>query len=273
MYDRVILPIDGSQRALAPLPYAEHLARTWRRQLEVLHVATDHDGPPVTPPEDYDLTVVEAPAAAPAICDHARTSEPPALLCMASRGRTAVGEALFGTVTAQVIRHLHAPLVVTGPKLLAAAPTPLAPTQEPDLRRLLVCLDGSATSASILPTARTWASELGLELILLHITYPLGDPRIGELTVPEETREVTAQLRRTAHELTNVGIDATWHVIEDTHPPTGIIHQATHRGADLIVMATHGRTGLARMLTGSVTTEVVRTAPMPVLTLRPEHLT
>ena len=265
MYERIILPFDGAQRALAPLPYAEQLAHTWQCPLEVLHVAPANDLPAEAQPEDHDVTVIEADDPAPAICDHLRASAPPGLLCMASRGRTAAGEALFGTVTGQVIRRLHAPLVVTGPKLQA-------PRHQRDLRRLLVCLDGSTTSASILPTARTWATELGLALDLIHITYPLGDPTIGEITIPEETRAITAELRRTADELTNAGIDTNWQVIEDTHPPSGIIRQAAYRSADLIVMATHGRTGLARMLTGSVTTDVIRNAPLPILTLRPEHL-
>ena len=265
MYERIILPFDGAQRALAPLPYAEELAHTWQAPLEILHVATANDLPAEVKPAGHDVTVIQADDPAQAIGDHMRASDPPGLLCMASRGRTAAGEALFGTVTGQVVRHLHAPLVVTGPKLQA-------PTRQHDIRRLLVCLDGSTTSASILPTARNWASELGLELVLIHVTYPLGDPTIGDFTVPEETRALTAELRRTTDELTQAGIDASWQVIEDTHAPTGIIHQAAYRAADLIVMATHGRTGLARILTGSVTTEVIRNAPIPILTLRPEHL-
>ena len=265
MYERIILPFDGAQLALAPLPYAEQLANTWQCPLEVLHVAPANDLPAEAQPEGHDVTVIQADDPAPAICDHLRASAPPGLLCMASRGRTAAGEALFGTVTGQVIRRLHAPLVVTGPKLQA-------PGRQRDLRRLLVCLDGSTTSASILPTARTWATELGLELDLIHITYPLGDPTFSDFTVPEETRAVTAELKRTVDELTQAGLDARWHVVEDTHAPTGIIRQAAYHAADLIVMATHGRTGLARILTGSVTTDVIRNAPIPVLTLRPEHL-
>ncbi len=266
MYDRIILPFDGARRALAPLPYAEELAHTWRAPLEILHVATEDDPAAEAQPEDHDVHVVHAPAPAPAICDHVRASDPPGMLCMASRGRTATGEALFGTVTGEVVRHLHAPLVVTGPRLRA-------PTRKRDLRRLLVCLDGSTTSASILPTARTWASELDLELDLIHITYPLGDPTIGDITVPEETRAISTELRRTTDELAQAGITTSWQVIEDARPASGIIRQAAFRSADLIVMATHGRTGLARMLTGSVTTDVIRHAPLPILTLRPEHLT
>ncbi|MBS3939712.1 MAG: universal stress protein [Actinobacteria bacterium] len=265
MYERIVLPFDGAHRALAPLPYAQQLAHTWQARLEILHVATDIDLPAEAQPAGHDVRVIQAPDPAQAIGEYMRASDPPGLLCMASRGRSAAGEALFGTVTGQVIRHLNAPLVVTGPKLRA-------PTHQRDLRRLLVCLDGSATSASIVPTARTWATELGLELVLIHVTYPLGDPSIGEITVPVETRVVADELRRTADELTQVGLNVRWHLVEDTQPASGIIHQAAHRDADLIVMATHGRTGLARILTGSVTTDVIRNAPVPILTLRPEHL-
>ena len=265
VYDRIIVPIDGAKRALAPLPHAEALSRSWGCPLEVVHVATSDDPPAGAEPDGYEVRRLHSQDAAAALREHALGTDPRGLLCMASRGRTGVGEMLFGTVTGQVIRTLHAPLVVTGPELAA-------PSTPGNVRRLLVCLDGSTTSAAILPTARTWATELGLELVLVHVAYPPGDPTARQVSVPEETRVITAELKRTADELASAGIDVRWHVVEDTAPATGIVRQAAHRTADLIVMATHGRTGLARVLAGSVATEVIRHAPVPVLTLRPERL-
>ena len=265
VYDRIIVPIDGARRALAPLPHAQTLAHSWGCPLEVVHVAIPDDPPAEAEPDGHDVRRIHSQDPAGALRDEALKTDPSGLLCMASRGRTATGELLFGTITGQVIRTLHRPLVVTGPELTA-------PSTPADIRRLLVCLDGSVTSAAILPIARTWATELGLEIVLLHVAYPAGDPTAGQGNVPEETRVVTAELKRTTDDLADVGIDVRWHVVEDTAPATGIVRQAAHRGADLIVMATHGRTGLARVLAGSVATEVIRHAPVPVLTLRPEHL-
>lgn len=137
---------------------------------------------------------------------------------------------------------------------------------------MLVCLDGSTTAATILPTVQQWATELGLQVHLLHITYPLGDPHIGDLHVPEETRVISAELRRTADELEAAGIEATWAVVEDTEVAAGIARQAAHRMSDLIAMSTHGRTALGRVLAGSVARATVALAPVPTLVLRPEQL-
>ncbi len=264
MYERIILPIDGARRALTPLPFAEELAATWGCPLEVVHV-TDGDEPAAeAEPEGYEVRRLQGADPAATLVSQAR-ADPPALLCMASRGRSPVGESLFGTVTGRVIRELHAPLVVTGPHLL----TPSGP---PRVTRILVSLDGSTTSASILPTAHRWAQELDLEVVLTHVAYPVGDPVAGPPTLPEETRVVRAELKRTADEWNEAGIDTRWQVVEDTDPATGIVRQASHRRVDLVVMATHGRTGLARLLAGSVATGVVRRSPVPVLTRRPERL-
>jgi nucleotide-binding universal stress UspA family protein len=265
VYDRITVPIDGTERALAPLSHAGMLAHAWGCPLEVVHVTTPDEPPAQATPVGHEVVRIDGQDAAAALRERVLSTDPPGLLCMASRGRTAVGEMLFGTVTGRIIRTLHRSLVVTGPELVA-------PSAPHDVRRLLVCLDGSTTSAAILPAARTWASELGLEVVLLHVAYPPGDPVTRQVTVPEETRVVTAELQRTAGDLEAAGIRTRWEVVEDTAPATGIVRQAAHRGADLIALATHGRTALARVLAGSVATEVIRHAPVPVLTVRPEHL-
>jgi hypothetical protein len=91
-----------------------------------------------------------------------RATTPPALLCLSTHGRGPIGELVLGSVAAQLLRGLHHPLVMVGPEL----------DIDPDpgrWSRMLVCLDGSATSATIVPIARSWALDLGLELHLLHV--------------------------------------------------------------------------------------------------------
>jgi nucleotide-binding universal stress UspA family protein len=126
---------------------------------------------------------------------------------------------------------------------------------------MLVCLDGSATSATIVPVVRSWALELELELHLLHVAYPLGDPLAGELRIPDEEEAATDQLIAVADALRAEGIATTWEVDEDTHAASGIVAKLRHRAFDLVALATHGRTGLSRLLAGSVATDVVRRAP------------
>ncbi len=260
MYARVVVGTDGSDRSLTARPAGEAAAAAFDCPLELLHVPAAEDPPRL---DTTGMTVRPAPDPAAGLIDHATETDPPGLLCLSTRGRGAVGELVFGSVTAQVIRTLHAPLLTIGPSV--------TPTRQP-WKRMLVCLDGSATAASILPVVREWATELDLEVHLLHIAYPLGDPLTRDIQIPEETRIVTGQLRAAVQVLQDAGITAQWSVEEDTVVATGIVGQAAYRMADLIALATHGRTGLARILAGSVASETVRRATVPVLTLRPEGL-
>ena len=118
MYERIILPFDGVQRALAPLPYAEELAHTWQAPLEILHIATENDLPAEAQPAGHDVTVIQADDPAQAICDHMRASDPPGLLCMASRGRTGLARMLTGSLTTDVIRNAPIPILTLRPEHL-----------------------------------------------------------------------------------------------------------------------------------------------------------
>ncbi len=259
MFTRVIVGTDGSERALQAVPIATHAAERFGCPVELVHIAADEDT------ADQDATGVRVQAGDPAggLVHLASETDPAGLLCLSSRGRRALGEAVFGSVTSRVLRTLHAPLLVVGPSLRP----PLRPW-----RRVLVCLDGSAKAATIVPPVTAWAHHLDLEVELVHVSYPLGDPRSDYLQVPDEERSAVEQLRAAATQLEAAGVSVRWSVIEHTLAAEGITQNADHSLSDVIALATHGRTGLARLIAGSVALDVVRHATVPVLTLRPEHL-
>ncbi|MBS3939708.1 MAG: universal stress protein, partial [Actinobacteria bacterium] len=261
VYPRVIVAYDGSPRSLSVRPAATAAAQVFGSPLQFVHVLrTD-----ALPPDDIpDLQVIDAGEPAAGLIEAVRSSTPPGLLCLSTHGRGPVGELVFGSVAALVLQRLHAPALYVGPAIEVDAPRPW--------RRMLVCLDGSETSAHILPVVRAWAVELGLQLHLLHVAYPLGTPPGGEARIPEEEKEATEQLTAAARLLREDGIEVTWKVEEATRAASGIVLKLQRGAFDLIALATHGRTGLARLLAGSVATDVVRHSPVPVLLLRPEHL-
>ena len=131
--------------------------------------------------------------------------------------------------------------------------------------RILVPTDFSVPSAAALDYARTLAARFGASLHVMHVLENdflrpmVADPRaetaalrqLGELLTAEERQRgaVTAVLRSDA-------------VAEE------IVDYARSNGVDLIVIGSHGRTGLAHLLQGSVAERVVRTAPCMVLTSR-----
>ena len=67
----------------------------------------------------------------------------------------------------------------------------------------------------------------------------------------------------------NLGV--RWRLAEDKHASEGILQAATEEGADLIVVGSHGRTGIGRMLLGSIAAKVVSQSPVPVLVAREAH--
>ena len=142
--------------------------------------------------------------------------------------------------------------------------------------RILVATDFSATSGAALDFAKTLANRFGASLHLLHV---LEDPYVtGAFAAdiyappPPGLRESWLHSAETtmATLLTNADKAAFDYTTDVVFGPIAhtIVERASQIGADLIVMGTHGRGGVAHLLMGSVAERVVRTAGCPVLTMR-----
>lgn len=136
------------------------------------------------------------------------------------------------------------------------------------IKSVLFPTDFSEVSQEAFPVARQMARLGHARLLLLHVV----DPRIqaGELgAVLPITEPALDQLLKQLHELRvdEPEIEVERHVTQGDVTDE-ILRFAREQHADLIVMATHGRKGLGRMLLGSVAENVLRRAPCPVLTLR-----
>jgi nucleotide-binding universal stress UspA family protein len=145
----------------------------------------------------------------------------------------------------------------------------------PRYRRILWPTDFSALAKAALPHAVGLASVAGAELVLLHV-LPLpamyAVPEIsGAVWVPLQ-RKIRAGAERRLRGLEkqakgpNLRIHA---VLAEGVPFLQILRVAKRLRCDLIVLATHGRTGLTHAIMGSVAENVIRRAPCPVLTVRP----
>lgn len=110
----------------------------------------------------------------------------------------------------------------------------------------------------------------GARLILVHsIDVQYGPHGYGAVMVEvrpaDYPRQMFEALKQLQPPYPEVRVE---HVLAEGRPGTEILRVAQERGCDLIVMGTHGRTGLMSLLMGSVTEEVLRQAPCPVLTVR-----
>jgi nucleotide-binding universal stress UspA family protein len=136
-----------------------------------------------------------------------------------------------------------------------------------EIRHILVPTDFSAPSQQAMTYAFELAQKVGAKLSLLHVievpVYAI------EVSLPLEDLEQDARrgLARLLPEAAAAHVDVT-RLVAMGVPYEQILEMATAEQVDLIVMATHGRTGLRRLAMGSVAERVVRMAPCPVLTIR-----
>jgi nucleotide-binding universal stress UspA family protein len=140
-------------------------------------------------------------------------------------------------------------------------------------RRALVPLDGSAVAETVLPFIVEIAGPLDMEVVLLRAIQPIP-PVVLEGSRSDafedlETKRLDAEeyLAPLAAELRQKGIRVKTRVHQG-EPAEEIVAGARETGADLIAMSTHGRSGLGRLVFGSVAEAVLRRAGLPVFLLR-----
>jgi nucleotide-binding universal stress UspA family protein len=136
----------------------------------------------------------------------------------------------------------------------------------PSIRTILHPTDLSANSQPAFHMACSLARDYGAELVVLYV-YP---PPVNGAEAVDRARdnEFAEDLREKLHELvpSERGVVIDYRVAEGSAPAEAILDLA--KNCDLVVMGSHGRTGLRRMLMGSVAETVLRGAECPVITVR-----
>ena len=134
------------------------------------------------------------------------------------------------------------------------------------LQKILVPVDFSDCSRKALQYAVPFAKQFGAELILLHVVEPY--PAVPEM-VPYDAESIQDARREleTLRKTIDDGVNSSASVRKDP-PQLEIVEAARELGVDLIIISTHGRKGITRMVFGSTTERVVRRAPCPVLIVR-----
>lgn len=139
------------------------------------------------------------------------------------------------------------------------------------LKNVLVATDFEAASEAALVYGRALARTFGASLHLIHV----AENQFLRASTTDPAVLNAAQQRSLAERLTLEDCDRldARAVLETSDSPSdAIVNYARTMSIDLIVMGTHGRSGMAQLLMGSVAEHVVRNAPCPVLTVRhPEH--
>jgi nucleotide-binding universal stress UspA family protein len=149
-----------------------------------------------------------------------------------------------------------------------------------ELHRILLPTDFSKFSDNALRYGVAFAEKFGADIYLLHVVQdlalfiPEAVMMAGPVTAAPVEQFVTAARAALDHVVRGLHLPGitVWPEVAEGVPFDEIVRFARDRDIDLIVMGTHGHTGLAHLLMGSVAEKVVRKAPCPVLTVRhPEH--
>ncbi|TVP75909.1 MAG: universal stress protein [Gemmatimonadales bacterium] len=212
------------------------------------------------------------------------------LIVMTSHGRGRLERLWIGSVADGLIREGPCPILlwrpgwdqVSGPDAPLPDPDQLPEAaadlaSRPAFRKILIPLDGSGLSESILPHVRTLAEPGATGLHLVSVVPPA--PRLPSAYLPDEVkreesrREQTEELRRylesRADTLRSEGFTVDIGIVQDEPPAEGILARRRAVGADLVALSTRGQGGVARLVTGSVADKVIRAGQVPVLVHRP----
>ncbi len=285
MYDRILVPVDGSECGRDAAKYGFAFAAATGATVDIVHVV-DTTLPTIggqmsgSERREHGRSVVESAAERSqafgcAVETHLREGDPKGeivasaddigadLIVMGRQGAHNLRERLVGGVTEYVVRHADQPVLVVplGTDIMAGS-----------ISKLLVPTDGSDAATAAIGPATALAVTFGAELSVF--TAVDVQAAGGSFNAGGVSEEFIERLKSDGEETVETFAES----IRDTQPGLSIetivrrgdAHEeiascATEVGADLIVMASHGRTGLKRHLIGSVADRVLRVAETPVL--------
>jgi nucleotide-binding universal stress UspA family protein len=188
------------------------------------------------------------------------------LIVLGTHGRSGVDHFLFGSTAERVVRLSTVPVLSVKPR-----EKEFLELGTLSIKTVLCPCDLSPASEQAVELAADMCRLFGAELVLLHVidsrvSYPLMLPEAKLPTADELRANANQRLDALAAKLGKV---KSRKVVVDGVPHKLILEQAKKIGADLLVMTTHGRHGMTRALLGSTAEKVVRTAPLPTLTVKP----
>ena len=296
MFRSILVPLDGSKFAEQALPIGSQLARAAGATLRLAEVSHEtvigNEFGAVAVIETRPIETVRAylaevsnrltgPFAKPPVVDALRgptietltkfvTQSNIDLIVMTTHGRGPVARAWLGSVADELTRSVKIPVLLIRPK------DPKHPVAAKDgFRHALVALDGTPEAEVMIEPALALAKLSGAEVTLLRVIemLPTSGFELAMYGIPTPDPELLASIRadvraymdRTAQKLAGQGVNVHTAIVEHTHIASGILEGAKSQSCDLIVLATHGYGGLTRMILGSVTDKVVRSAETAVL--------
>jgi nucleotide-binding universal stress UspA family protein len=288
VYTKILVPLDGSSLSEQILPYARIFAETYGIPVELLRVNNPDIRPPFwptlpgreylqqvaaryLPPSVRIDAVEESGKPAEVIVDRAK-GDPACLIAMATHGLSGARRWLLGSVASKVAHTTTNPLVFIRPAEGGE------PAMRIELKLVVVPLDGSGLAEKVLPHVITLAKKMKLEVHLVRVyTLPADAYMVGGgvyMPAFEQQREAIKKEAETylegkVEELRAEGLDQVISTAIEGDPASEIIDLACKTPNNLVAMSSHGRSGIAQWMLGSVAEKVIHHSRDPVLVIRP----
>ena len=291
---RILYPTDFSETARQALTHALFLAEQYDAELHLLHAVVLHEFDPNDPEhrfpepkellkrmfeiadseitellgnqEERPLKIHEAKrkgfAAGEVILDYAAEVDAD-LIVMGTHGRRGAARLLLGSVAAEVVRRAKCPVLTLGHRE--------EPQEIEAFERILVPVDFSDHSQAAIRYAEELANRYHAGLQLLHVvevpTYPYFYVPPEEEYIDSRKDRAAQALNELASELLETSVSCSTHV-RNGRSASEIVKFGEESGSDLLVITTHGLSGMDRLLMGSTAEEVLSRASIPVLTVK-----
>lgn len=289
MFEKILVPLDGSDLAEVALPYAEELSKRLGSGL-VLFYAGDPDRSAhqeylerlqqkirrhaqkqqakypnaAIPIPDVEIVVIDGNPAE-GIVDYAADTGID-LTIMATHGRSGLSRWAMGSVADRVVRAISRPVC-----LIRASGSNADVRPDCLISRIFVPMDGSKPGEATLPYVETLAQKTNTEVVLFQLVDKReecgNEVNWMELRNAVE-RNAKTYLRRLEANLINKGIAVRTIVEFGTNPDRHIVDLAERTQSAVVVMSTHGRSGVNRLMFGSIAEKVLRSGTTPLLLVR-----
>jgi len=283
MFERILVPLDGSSRAELILSQVGRLLRRKDSKILLLRVVSSQKGSGKQEREAAEKYIddlirrysgrgarvggrVVAGSTAESIltvCDREKAT----MIAMTTHGRAGLSRWLLGSVAEKVVRASSVPVLLVRSFLPGGEEAQPSTAETVPFRKILVPTDGSSASEAVVDPAKEFAELFDSEILVLHAEYPyiIAGPEVvalpAPIATPSKDDDRTAGM---AEAFRGAGIRVTRQT-ERGDSASVILDQSKAAGVDLIAMATHGRSGLSRWVLGSVAEQVLRHGSVPVL--------
>lgn len=299
MYRKIMVPLDSSDLSESILPYARWFAKAFKPQVELLHVIDPEAISRLVEPSagryadvvqmdekravlEYLESVAGSFPDPMAVSCHAGVgkaaemivkraiAQSATLITMATHGRTGIQRWLLGSVANKVLHEATTPLLLVRPSEKSES------TGVAALKTIIIPLDGSSLAEEMLPHVAVLAEKMNLRILLLQtfglpesVQYSADGQVPNWKQILEQMREgAESYLKEIAERFQREGLTRVSTMALQGEAAEHIIEIARRSPDNLVAMCTHGRSGVARLVLGSVTEKVVRYSGEPVLVIR-----